>query len=60
MKIDVGKYIVEVTIEADDLYKVEGKNIYIHTQSCNEYSFSEEVILKVERSYGYSKGKLIF
>lgn len=37
--------IVEVAREADDLCKIDGKNIYIHTQFCLEYSVGAETIL---------------
>lgn len=57
--IDIGKYSVNITRKADDLYKIDGKNIYIKTRYCYEYSYSAESILIIESSYGYSKGKII-
>ena len=60
MDIDKGNYVVKVTRKGSNLYKVDDKNIYIVTKYCYEYSYSQEVILKVEGSYGYTKGKIIF
>ena len=58
--IDKGNYTVNITRKDSNLYEIEGKNIYIETKYCYEYSYSQEVILKVESSYGYTKGKIIF
>ena len=60
MDIDKGNYVVKITRKGSNLYKVDDKNIYIVTKYCYEYSYSQEVILKVESSYGYTKGKVIF
>lgn len=60
MDIDKGSYVVEITRKASNLYKVDGKNIYVQTRYCYEYSYGEEVVLKVEGSYEYNKGKIIF
>lgn len=58
--IDKGNYVLKITRKGSNLYKVDDKNIYIETKYCYEYSYSQEVILKVEGSYGYTKGKIIF
>lgn len=58
--IDKGNYVLKVTRKGSNLYKVDDKNIYIKTKYCYEYSYSQEVVLKVEGSYGYTKGKIIF
>jgi hypothetical protein len=59
-----GKYVVNVTRIAKDLYKIDkkidGKNIYIQTKSCYEFAIDKQVALTIENSYGYSKGKVIF
>lgn len=60
INIDIGKYVVNVTRKGSNFYKVDDKNIYIQTKYCYEYSYSQEVVLKVESSYGYTKGKIIF
>jgi hypothetical protein len=60
LEIPTGNYVVNVTRKGSDLYKVDGKNIYIKTRYCYEYSYGDEIILKVEGNYGYSKGKVVF
>lgn len=60
LDIDKGNYVVKITRKGSNLYKVDDKNIFIQTKYCFEYSYSQEVILKVESSYGYTKGKVIF
>jgi hypothetical protein len=49
-------YEVSVTRKGSNLYKVDGKNIYIHTRYCYEYVYSESAFLKMS---GYS-GEIIF
>lgn len=58
--IEIGVYEVRVTRKAQDLYKLEGTNLYIETRYCYEYAFSEDAIMKLESNYGYTKGSLIF
>jgi hypothetical protein len=58
--IDKGNYVLKVSRKGSNIYKVDGKNIYIQTKYCHEYSYSQEIILKVDGSYGYTKGKIIF
>ena len=60
MDIDKGNYVVKITRKGANLYKIDDKNIYIVTKYCYEYSYSQEAILKVEGSYNYTKGKIIF
>lgn len=49
-------YEVSVTRKGRNLYKVDGKNIFIHTRYCYEYVYSESSFLKMR---GYS-GEIIF
>ena len=49
-------YEVSVTRKGSNLYKVDGKNIFIHTRYCYEYVYSENSFLKMR---GYS-GEIIF
>jgi hypothetical protein len=58
--LDAGKYVVKVTRKGSNLYKIDGKNIFLETRYCYEYSTGDEVILTVESSYGYNKGKIKF
>jgi hypothetical protein len=53
-------YQITVTRESDDLYKVDGTDIYIKTRYCYEYSYSQKAILIVDSPSGYNIGKLIF
>jgi hypothetical protein len=59
-KLKEGKYAVSVSRKAKDLYKVDGKDIYIETRFCFEFATGEDVILIVESNVGFSKGKIIF
>jgi hypothetical protein len=58
--INAGDYAVTVTRKGSNLYKVDGKDLYIETKFCYQYSFSQKVVLKVESSYGLRKGVVIF
>lgn len=49
-------YEVSVTRKGSNLYKVDGKNIFIHTRYCYEYVYYESSFLKMS---GYS-GEIIF
>lgn len=60
ISLDVGKYDVTVTRVGDNLYKIDGDDIYIETRFCFEYSYSDNVLLVVDSSFGYDLGVLIF
>ena len=49
-------YDISVTRKGSNLYKVDGKNIFIHTRYCYEYVYYEESFLRMS---GYS-GEIIF
>lgn len=49
-------YEDSVTRKGNNLYKIDGKNIYVQTRYCYEYVYSESVFLKMS---GYS-GEIIF
>lgn len=59
-ELDEDVYSFDVTKEGDNLYKVDYQNIYFETNYCYEYATSQEVILKWESNYGFTKGKIIF
>ena len=59
-KMKEGRYKVELTRKASNLYKVEGTKFYIETRYCYEYATYDDAILKVESNYGYTKGKIYF
>jgi len=60
IQLDNGKYVVNVTRIANNLYKIDNKNIYIQTKYCYEYCYSQEVALIVKSSYGFIDAKIIF
>jgi hypothetical protein len=51
-----GNYEVNVTRKASNIYRVDGKGVFIQTQYCYVYAYSEEAIF---RSNWYG-GELIF
>jgi len=59
-KLEIRKYVVNITRKGADIYKVDDKDIYIETRYCYEYSNGQQVVLNVESDYGYSIGKITF
>ncbi|WP_445490252.1 hypothetical protein [Rhodopseudomonas sp. RCAM05734] len=53
-------YKVQVTRKAQDLYLVDGQNIYVKTRYCYEYSYSADAILQIDSPSGYNIGEIIF
>ena len=53
-------YDVTLTREQSNLYKIDGTSLLIQTKWCMEFAMREEAILKVEPSYSFSKGSIIF
>jgi hypothetical protein len=53
-------YKVSVTRKGQDLYLIDGQNIYIKTRYCYEYAYSEEAILQIDSLYGYNVGQINF
>ena len=51
-------YRVTVTRKDDNLYKIDGTKLYIKTNYCYEYSYSEKAILVYQRNS--MRNKLIF
>lgn len=61
IKVDTGKYVVEVKKIGNNLYQIKDTDICVETRYCHEWaSFAEEVVLIIESNYGYTKGKIIF
>lgn len=58
--LKLGKYSISVSKIDDNLYKVDGKDIYIKTKYCHEYATRDDVILLVTSNSGYTKGEIIF
>lgn len=49
-------YDFSVTRKGSNLYKVDGKDIYIHTRYCYEYVYSEDSLLRMSGT----SGKIVF
>jgi len=60
IRINTGTYSVYIKRIDSNLYEVIGKNIYIMTKYCFEYTYGDDAILKITSSYGYTIGTLIF
>jgi hypothetical protein len=59
MELNEGNYEVTVTRKAQNIYKIENKDIYVKTKHCYEYLNFKSVVLKITSKYGYTKGQLI-
>ncbi|WP_267226596.1 hypothetical protein [Dyella silvae] len=53
-------YKVTVTRKPQDIYEVQGGQVYIKTRYCYEYVYTDDAILRIDSPAGYSIGKLIF
>jgi uncharacterized protein YbjT (DUF2867 family) len=58
--IKIGTYEVVVTREGDDLYAVQGTELFIRTRYCYQYAYAERAVLRYSSSGGFSKGRLVF
>lgn len=45
-------FSVSVTRKGNNLYKIDGQKIYIHTRYCYEYAYSENAFLKMSGYFG--------
>lgn len=45
-------YVVSVTRKGANLYKIDGKDVFVRTQYCYEYAYSETAILEVYGTVG--------
>lgn len=50
--VTAGDYDLSVTRKGSNLYKVDGKDIYIHTRYCYEYVYSEDSLLRMSGTSG--------
>ncbi len=50
--IGAENYKISVTRKDSNLYKIDGKEMYIKTRYCYEYAYSENAFLKMSGSYG--------
>lgn len=60
VKLDIGKYEVELTKIGSNFYQIHGTSLYIETKFCMEYAVREEAILHISSSYGFSIGEVFF
>lgn len=58
--LEKGTYSETVTRKGDDLYKIDGYNIFIKTSLCYEYAYSQEAIIEIQSSGGYTFGEITF
>jgi hypothetical protein len=49
--VSAGDYQVSVTRKGSNLYKVDGKDMFIHTRYCYEYVYYSDVVLRMS-GYG--------
>lgn len=59
-KMDAGTYSEYLTRKGDDLYKVDGYNLFIKTSMCYEYAYGQEAIIEIQSSSGYTFGEVTF
>lgn len=59
-KLEEGKYKLSVTRKSSNLYKIDGKDLFIETNYCNEYATFDDVIVIIKSNYEYTKGNIIF
>lgn len=59
-KLDAGTYSEYLTRKGDDLYKIDGFNIFIKTSMCYEYAYGQEAIIEIQSSSGYTFGEVTF
>jgi len=59
VSLEKGRYEITVSQESDNLYYIEGQNIYLRTSLCLELATMSDAILEVQSSkYGF--GTLYF
>lgn len=51
-----GDYDLSVTRKGSNLYKADGKDVYVHTRYCYEYVYSEDSLLRMSGT----SGKIVF
>lgn len=59
-RIEPGRYVVTVTRKASNLYRIDGRSIYLITRYCYEYAYGEGAILDLDSYGGYTLGTIEF
>jgi hypothetical protein len=60
VKVDTGRYSIYIQRVDTNLYEIIGKDIFIKTKYCYEYTYRENVIMEITSIYGFSIGKIYF
>lgn len=60
MRVDTGKYEVELTRIDTNFYQIYGTSLVIETKYCHEYATRDDAILSITSNYGYTRGEVIF
>jgi hypothetical protein len=58
-RVNAGSYEVALSRVGLNLYRVDGKDLYLETRSCYEYS-TVNGLLKIESTIGITKGTIYF
>lgn len=60
IKIDTGKYQVELTRLGSNFYRICDTDLVVETKYCYEYATRDDAFLNITSSYGYTFGEVIF
>jgi hypothetical protein len=58
--ITPGKYSISVSEVGDNMYEIDGMDLYIETSLCIELAILDNAVLIVEQYQGHTFGKIIF
>jgi hypothetical protein len=57
---EVGTYDVNVTRCAEDLYEIDGRDLFVRTRFCRKHGTSMSAVLRITASSGQTLGELVF
>lgn len=60
VKLDVGRYEVELSRLDYNYYKIVGTDFVLETRGCYEYASYDEAIINIKYTTGYTLGEVIF
>jgi hypothetical protein len=52
------EYVVTVTRKAENLYKVDSRNVYVKTRDCREYAYGKRAVIRLDSARSDARGKL--
>lgn len=58
--ISDGTYSEYVTRKSSNVYKVDGKNVFVKTKYCYEYAYGQNAIIEITNYQGYTFGEVTF